>query len=337
MSDKNLATIQTITDIQPIPNADAVEVASVMGWKCVVKRNEFKIGDKCIYVAIDTLVPETPQFEFLRKTHFRIKTCRIRKQLSQGIVFPLTIIQDQQEWVDGQDVTEVVGIRKYEKPIPANMAGIIKGSFPSYISKTDEINVKSIPAIIDEIKGKEVYISVKCDGTSGTFGCFNGEIDVCSRNLSLKETEGNVYWEMFHKYNMKKMFDTVGNFVIQGECVGEGIQKNPMKLKGHELFVFQVYDIFNAKYLDYADFLNFCKAWNLQTVPIEKVCIFDFTLEQLAVMAQGNYSSGSRREGIVIRPVIECYSNVVDKHDPSLRGRMSLKSMNDSYLEKDEE
>jgi len=329
----NLATIQIITDIQSIPDADSIEVATVMGWKCVVKKDEFKIGDKCVYIGIDTIVPETPQFEFLRKAHFRIKTIRLRKQLSQGIIFPVTIIQNQQEWIEGQDVTELIGVKKYEKQIPINLAGQIKRQFPSYVPKTDEIMLQSILPVLDEIKDKEVYITVKCDGTSVTFINYNNEIDVCSRNLSLKETENNIYWKIYHKYNLGDIPD---GFAIQGEICGTGIQKNKLGLSEQELFVFNVYNIKQGKYLGYFDMIDFCKNYNLQTVPLIQVCKFDFTLEQLLEMAKGKYKSGQNREGIVIRPIIECYSKIIDEKY-GMQGRMSFKVLNNDYLEKDED
>jgi len=332
--DTNLATIQTVTDIQPIPNADAIEVVSVLGWKCVAKKGEFKIGDKCVYIAIDTVVPDEPRFEFLRKVHFRIRTIRLRKQLSQGIVFPIGILQPGNYEV-GQDVTAIIGVKHYEKPIPPNMAGEVKGNFPSHTPKTDEIMVQSIPPILDEIRGKECYITVKQDGCSATFSHFNGEIDVCSRNLSWKESESNVFWKMFRKYNMENVLREVGNYSVQAEICGPGIQENKLGLKEIEMFVFSVYDIQKGKYLDYQDYRSFCEKHHLPVVPLISVCTFDFTMDKLIEMARGKYENGQPREGIVVRPVVECYSPSVDNHSSSLRGRMSFKVLNNDALEKE--
>jgi RNA ligase (TIGR02306 family) len=342
--DTNLATIQEVTDIQPIPGADSIEVASVMGWKCVVKKGEFKIGDKGVYIAIDTIVPEKPEFEFLRKVSFRVKTIRLRKQLSQGLLIPLTILPCGQYPVSiptGTDVTEVLGIKKYEKPVPAQLAGLVRGDFPSsYIHKTDEIMLQNILPVLDEIRGQECYISVKLDGTSATFVNTqrDSEVDihVCSRNLSLKETEENVYWKMLRQYHLDAVLAKVGAFAIQGEVVGEGIQKNRLGIKGQDLYVFNVFDIKNQKYLNYKDFIDFCATYGLKTVPIERVCTFDFTFEQLLEMAKGKYASGKNREGIVIRPTTEMYSKLIDDKY-GMRGRLSFKVLNNDYLEKDED
>jgi len=343
--ERKLATIQVVKEVNPIPDADKIEVVSVLGWKVVVRKGEFKPGDKCAYFEIDSVIPRASWNDFLFKhpedTKFRLKTVRLRKQLSQGLVVPLsafvgTPIADWSILVEGHDITEALGIVKYEKPVPANMAGLVKGGFPSYLHKTDEPMMQSILPVINEIAGKEVYITVKCDGTSGTFARFNDEIDVCSRNLSLKEQEGNVFWQMFRKYKMQEVFSAAGNFAIQGEVCGPGIQKNRLGLKEHELFVFNVYDIKAGTYLNFADFKGFCDVYKLQTVPILQVCQFVFCVEDLLKMAKGKYATGKNREGIVIRPTVEAYSPTIDAKY-GMAGRMSFKVLNNDYLEKDEE
>jgi len=337
--DTNLATIQVIKSLSSIPNADAIELAETMGWKVVVKKGDFRVGDKCVYCGIDTILPEKPEFEFLRKVHFRIKTIRLRKQLSQGIIFPLTILPTA-TYSEGQDVTTEVGITHYEKPVPVQLAALDRGDFPSsYVLKTDEIMVQNILPVLEELKGKEVYITVKCDGTSATFVNTgrNSEVDihVCSRNLSLKETEGNIYWQMFHKYKLDEVLK-IGHYAIQAELCGPGIQKNRLGLKEHQIFVFNVYDVDKGQYLNYSEMIKYCVAWNLPTVPIHSIYKFDFTLDQLLEMAKGTYESGQKREGIVIRPVEEMYSQFIDDHY-GMRGRLSFKVLNNDYLEKDEE
>lgn len=89
----NLATIQTIRDVRKHPNADALDIVKVLGWDVVTKRDEFKVGDLCVYIVIDTVMPEVPEFEFLRNKHFRIKPIRLRKEYSNGICFPIDILE----------------------------------------------------------------------------------------------------------------------------------------------------------------------------------------------------------------------------------------------------
>lgn len=346
MSTKGLATIQKIIDVQPIPDADAIEVCSILGWKVVSKKGQFKPGSLCVYCQIDTVVPDKPEFEFMRKSGFRIKTIRLRKQLSQGIIFPLSVLPGYEDKIDGKtvrfalhegdDVTELVGITKYEKVISPHMAGEIKGSFPGHIPKTDEIMLQNMPAVLDELRGKECYISVKCDGTSATFAIVNGEIHVCSRNWSLKESDTNLYWQMFKKYKLNESLPKFDNFAIQAEIVGPGIQKNRLGLSTHEIRVFQAYDAIAGKFLDYKTLDSLCKDLNLPMVQVDKVCTFDFTLEHLLDMAKGFYEGTNKnREGIVIRPTVETQSEAGSSAN-TVRGRTSFKVLNNDFLEKDE-
>ena len=108
----NLASIQKITKLSPIEGADLIEKASVLGWEVVVKKDEFKEGSLCVYIQIDTVVPELPEYEFLRERKFRVRTIKLRKQISQGLIIPLPV----GSWKEGDDVTELLGIKKYEKP-----------------------------------------------------------------------------------------------------------------------------------------------------------------------------------------------------------------------------
>jgi RNA ligase (TIGR02306 family) len=182
------------------------------------------------------------------------------------------------------------------------------------------------------MKGINCYISVKMDGTSATFSNYNGDIHVCSRNLSKKESDKNIYWIIFKKYKLEEVLKELGNFAIQGEICAPGIQKNPIGLKEPELFIFSIFNIDKSLYLDYRDLLSVCNKYNLKTVPIEKEnIVFDFNLDQLLEMAKGKYeNTGKNREGIVIRPMIETYSKI-------LKGRMSFKVINNDYLLKEED
>lgn len=334
--ERKLASIQVIKDIKSIDGADRIEVVSVLGWKIVSRKGEFKVGDSCIYFEIDSILPRTSWSEFLFKhpedTLFRLKTVRLRKQLSQGLVIPLSAVPNLPETTEGYELTEYLGVKKYEPALAASLAGDVKGNFPTRVPKTDEIRLQSEPALLQEFQGREVYISQKIDGSSGTFSCIRGEIDVCSRNLSLKETQGNTYWEMNKKYDItNKLLDiynrTGQSYAIQGECYGPGIQKNRLNIKEHDISVFTVYDIDNDKRLDYADLVDFCKVLGLPMVPVIYVGAFKWTtVDEMIELAKGKYASGQHQEGIVIRPTKNFRSEV-------LNSNASFKVINNSYLE----
>lgn len=354
------ATIQRILDLQPIPEADKIEVASVLGWKVVVEKGLYKVGDLCIYCEIDSFLPVRPEFEFLRKSSFkvmnneegfRIKTCKLKKQLSQGLCLPISILElttyeengkkyygvktkmtsceGETLYLDleeGTDVSEFLNIKHYEKPIPVNMAGIIKGNFPGFIFKTDEVRIQSEPELLEQLKEKPYYITVKCDGTSFTAYYKDGNLGVCSRNLELKEDENNAYWKVAKKYDLLNVLGNYENgyLAIQGELCGPGVQRNPMQLKEIDLFVFNIFSITEGRYFNYIEMKNFCKDHNLKMVPkIEFGSSFNYTQEQLLEMAKGKYEgTQNNREGIVVR---------------SLGKDISFKVLNNDFLLKDEE
>jgi len=330
---RKLASIQTIAALEPIPNADAIEVATILGWKVVVKKGEFTVGDRCVYCEIDSIMPKRPEFEFLSKVNYRIKTIRLRGQISQGIAFPLSVVPEAvRGGLDiGDDLTEALDVGKYEPP--GDVGGEVKGAFPGYVPKTDEPRIQAVPELIAEMNGHLCYVSVKIDGTSGTWSNLDGEIDVCSRNLSLLDSEDNYFWRMYRKYGIDKILAQEGNIAIQGEVAGPKIGKNPGGLKEVQMFVFNVFDIKTHGYLDFKDMVAFCIKHGLQTVPvIRDDWVFDAdSVDAMLEMAKGKYPGTSTdREGIVIRPVVETHSEV-------LKGRMSFKVVNNDYLLKNEE
>ncbi|MFN0201713.1 MAG: RNA ligase (ATP), partial [Bacteroidia bacterium] len=165
---RKLASIQKIIQLEAIPEADAILKATVLGWQLVVKKGEFQVGDDCVYCEIDSLMPDRPEFEFLKPRGMRIRTVRLRGQISQGICFPLSILPENTPIEEGLDVTEMLGITKYEPPIPAQLAGTVKGLFPSFIPKTDETRVQVLQEVLDEYKDETCYITEKLDGSSVT-------------------------------------------------------------------------------------------------------------------------------------------------------------------------
>ncbi len=208
---RKMASIQRILDIQPILDADAIEVATVNSWKVVVKKSEFKVGDLVIYVEVDAFVP-TDVAPFLTKPgHYakvyegvegeRLRTVKLRGQISQGLILPIAILDETLNNGDkinfyekeGEVVSAVLGIVKYEPPVAACLAGISKGSFPSQIPKTDEERIQGLTKEWPELSTYWYECTEKLEGSSMTVGIIDGEFIVCSRNLSLR---GEVFLEI---------------------------------------------------------------------------------------------------------------------------------------------
>lgn len=330
---RKLASIQKVLEVFPIEGADSIECVKVLGWYCVTKKGEYKPGDLTIYCEVDSVFPEKPEFEFLRGCKFRIRTVKRMGQVSQGICFPLNLLPIG-EYNEGDDVTELLGITKYEPPEPACLGGDTKGNFPSFIIKTDETRVQVLQPLLTKYKDTLCYYSEKVDGSSSSF-FYNNRLEkpedffgVCSRNQELKYTENNTFWAMAQKYDLKYKFKFLNkNIAIQGEVLGEGIQGNKYKLKGHDLFVFNIFDIDKYKYLDFEDFMILSSELQLKTVPILDI---NFKLiddiDGLVELSKGfsKLNPQVKREGIVIRPLKEM--------EERGNGRISFKAINPEFL-----
>lgn len=332
---RKLASIQKIKSLDPIEGADAIERASVLGWQLVVKKDEFKVGDLCVYCEIDSLLPDKPEFEFLRARKMRIRTVRLRGQISQGICFPLSFLPADFEIKEDADCTEAMGIVKYEPPVPAHLSGIAKGKFPSFIPKTDETRVQVMQRLLDKYKGETCYLTEKLDGSSATFYVYQNEFGVCSRNLDLLEDGENTFWKVVRALDIEtKLRSLNGNFALQGELVGEHIQDNKLKLRGHTVYFFNIFDIDRFEYLPYSKFVKTIADLNLQTVPILST---DYSLSndidsiiQLATRKSA-VNADVWAEGIVIRPLTEKIDLILSNENFN-NGRVTLKAINPEFL-----
>lgn len=332
---RKLASIQRILAIQPIENADAIEKATVLGWQLVVKKGEYKVGDLTVYCEIDSVFPDKPEYEFLKPRKMRIKTIRLRGQISQGLCLPLSVLPSNFEIAEDADCTHVLGIIKYEPPLPACLAGKAKGRFPSFIPKTDETRVQVLQKVLDKYKGELCYVTEKLDGSSGTFFINNSEFGVCSRNLELYEDDENSFWKVARAMDIENKLKTLnGNYAIQGELIGEGIQDNRLKLHGQTLRFFNVFNIDKFEYLNYTEFIDLMNKLELPTVPlITDTYRLSNNIEEIIKMAtiKSNITPSVWAEGIVIRPLKEKIDLLLSV-DSFNNGRVSFKAINPEFL-----
>lgn len=335
--ERKLASIQKIREIRPIEGADAIELAIINSWQVVVAKNVgHKVGDHVVYCEIDSFLPVREEFEFLRKSSFkkmgdeegfRLKTIRLRGQVSQGLILPMSIFGDF-GWTayEGLDVTEKLGIVKFEPPIPAELAGKVKGLFPSFIRKTDEERVQNLTSSYDEWKftsQHKFYVAEKLDGSSATFYFRDGVFGVCSRNLELAEPEDfvpgtvlcddgverpkqeNTFWKIARQLDLKNKFEGLGyNICLQGELIGEGIQGNPYKIKGQQVKIFNGFYIDSQEYMSIGALTAVTAALGLEMVPIlESPFSLPDTIEEMLQYAEGKsaLNPGTEREGVVVR------------------------------------
>jgi len=327
---RKLATIARILDVKPIEGADNIEKVFVRGWQCVAKKGEYKPGDLCIYVEVDSIMPDglpeekreewralnkqmskvdteeernelrakmaeisalntRPEFEFLRGVKFHIKTRRILGEISQGICFPLSILgpEDSINHLDdddlGLDVTELLGVTQYIAPDPAVMGGDAAGTLQGVgLLISDEERLENLSGKYEQLRQFVYYKTEKLEGTSFTAYIKNGKFGVCGRNVDYKSPDDdipydkmNVYWKVAKKLDIEAKMRAVmeqlplKDWSIQGELIGEGIQKNIYGLKGQTVRFFNAFDIEGQKYWSYGAFIDLItKTMGLETVPV---------------------------------------------------------------------
>lgn len=332
---RKLASIQKIKNIEPIEGADTIAKATVLGWQLVVRKEEFKIGDWCVYCEIDSILPDRPEFSAIRARSNRIKTIRLRGQISQGICFPLSVLPKGTELAEDLDVTELLGIEKYEPPIPAHLSGVVKGNFPSFVPKTDETRVQVLQNVLERYKGTACYVAEKLDGSSVTYFVKDGCFGVCSRNLELERDEENSMWKFAIENDLEhKLLALNKNISLQGEIIGEGIQKNKYRLKGQTVYFFNAFDIDGYRYVSFSNLKSILSALNLKLVPIvNDHYVLSSEIEVLIRLSKlhSALNAETLAEGVVIRPIEE----ITDKY--GMQGRLSFKVINPEFLIKYDE
>lgn len=337
-----LATIERILQLEPIQGADKILLAKILGWDVVVKKDEFAIGDLCVYIPIDTLVDPTREcFNFLACPEnptqlVRIKTTKIRRVWSQGLALPITCLtlQDKEELVESTDVSEQLGVKKYEKENICNPDGTAKYTeFPVYyISKTDEDNLKTKHTTLQEFVGQKVCITQKMDGSSSTV-IYNGnkeEFLVCSRNLVVDSE--SVMSQYFSKVGLKDRMINYGvNLAIQGEFSGPKINGNSMGLTSFKFYVFTIKNLDTGIFYGLDGIKKITDDLGMQMVPIVGIYYIDDTwtidkFQSIANAQEYTQSNGKKvpGEGIVVRPVEPRFSQTLGK-------MLSVKIINQKY------
>lgn len=341
---RKLASIQRIWKVESIEGADRVELVSILGWTCVANKGQFKPMDLAVYFEIDSFLPVRSEFEFLRKTSyknsnilgegFKIKSMKFRGALSQGLVLPISDFKEIPNDVEvGDDVTELLGVKKWEIEERATTAGTIIGQLPYCVPHTDETRIQNEPDLLQDFAGLGYYITTKMDGSSHSVAIDEKGFHVTGHNYEYKDDGKSHFYELVKRENiqekMTKFFkeNDLESFVIQGEFCAPGIQSNRLKLVKPEWYVFTIY--INGKRLGLAKMKGICNILGLETVPVEEIGM-DLpskysTVEDMLKRAEGDYPNGGPKEGIVVRPTEPV-------HNYRISAPLSMKVINNKYL-----
>ena len=345
---RKLASIQKITDITPIEGADRIELAHVLGWQCVVNKGQFGPGDLAVYFEIDSFLPIRPEYEFLRKScykktdylgeGFRLRTQTFRGEISQGLLLPVSVFPEiPGSAAEGDDVTEVLGVRKWEIEEYATTGGTVIGSLPRDIPHTDETRVQENPELIREFAGLGYYISTKMDGSSHSVGIDENGFHVTGHNYEYKNDGKSSFFNFVKEHDFQSKMEEYAarhelkTLTIQGEFCAPGIQKNRLRLQKPEWYVFTIRE--DGKRVGLNRMLKICEILGMVHVPIEEVGV-DLpskypTVEALLARSDGEYPNGGKKEGIVIRPTEPVFSQLIS-------GPLSMKIVNNKYLLKND-
>ena len=322
MSERKMATVRKIDEIRPIEGADAIEAAVIGGWVVVIKKGEFRAGDLAVYLEIDSWVPhavapflskgQEPR-EFNGVKGERLRTVKLRGQVSQGLLLPIETAfpgSDRRFWWSqvNVDISERLGIQKWEAPIPASLSGDVEGVFPTVVPKTDQERIQNLTEELKTWQSNSAFtweVTEKLDGSSMTVFVHGDREGVCSRNWALKETAGNTLWSVARRERLiEKVRQTGRNLALQGELIGEGIQGNAYNIKGQDFRLFDIYDIDRGEYLGPLERRLFAETHGIKHVPVLATeMVIEEWVTGLLTMADGvsTLNPKTNREGLVFK------------------------------------
>ena len=364
---RKLASIQKIEEVRSIENADLVEYYRVLGWWIVDKKDSHKVGDKVVYVEIDSVLPEKPEFEFLRPKKFRIKTIKIRGVVSQGIIFSTDILPKGTYNID-DDVTDIIGVEKYDPskaferaeqealknssqskfrnfmfkyfPFVAKKIylkdAIVKYHWPEGVPVTDETRVQILQNLLTQYKGRAFYVTEKVDGSSITVYYIDKVFGICSRevNYGSGKRGHNHYIDTANKYNLGEILPAYckknkRNLALQGELLGPKIQGNKYKLEENRIMFFSVFDADKMEYLSGKEARQIISDLGLTFVPIvEESYILTDNIDELIEKSKGKSQLNNK---------VQREGLVFRLVQPEFNKHVSFKAVNPNFLLKYDE
>lgn len=328
-----------VSGLKPIIGADKIELALIGGWQCVVKKGEFKPGDRGMYFEIDSALPaDDERYAFLKdrfektwKTRkgdilgscIRIRTVKMRGEISQGLLLPLDMFPETAGIAEGEDCSEVLGVKLYDeldwKYQPRFNQSQARGNFPAFIPKTDEERIQNLPDWWEKYADVEWEVTRKVDGSSMTVFYApilrsENPVGLCSRNLELKtdETENvSAFVQAFRDFDLDRKIRAISvilgdhEVAMQGELHGIAMNGNRDNLSELRYAVFKMWDITEQKYVEPKTVRELCRQVGLEHVPVLESRFKAFRelpdMESMLKFAEGKTENGNEREGVVFK------------------------------------
>lgn len=316
---RKLVRIVTVGAIKPIPKAERIECAIVGGWPVCVKKGAFQVGQRAVYFEIDSFLPQgNPHWEFLMKDHAteykgvtgrRLKTVEQRGQLSQGLLMSLDVLPPQMRDLPvGTDVSQALGVSKYEKPLTDELMQISEGYRPGHVPGTDLHRVQNL---VEEGLFEQYcetthawQVTEKLEGESTHYAVLDGKLLACSAQLSFKDLPGNPRWDIARSLGLAPKLAQYKNIVLQGEVVGPGFEGNHYQLQKPEFYLYRVLFLDEGRFMAPQERMKFAQELGIKHVPVLRENFFldrGVQPEQLLELANGPsaLNPAKRREGLV--------------------------------------
>jgi RNA ligase (TIGR02306 family) len=298
------------------PNADTLSLVKVWGYTVVCKTENYINHSHAAYVPVDTVVGNTPEFEFLGDKK-RIKAARLRGIYSEGLLVP-----PRAHWRVGDDVTEELGCTKWEEPEEPVKIGGDSESQPGWFHiYTDLENYKRYSWVIPD--GEEVVLTEKIHGCNARYAYWEDRLWCGSHKFAKKFHEDNLWWRVAITQDLEAKLKAFPGYILHGEVFGQ-VQDLKYGAKPGELFfrAFDISTVQSRRYLNYDEFVDLAGKMN---IPVAPVLYRGPWSKELLSHADGNTTLNGAvniREGFVVRPVVERQEHM---------GRVILKVISPAY------
>ena len=333
-------TREKIGQIKEHPNADRLQLAKLEGinFQFVIGKDSYNPGDEVLYFPIDSVLPKNTaealglDGKLAGKNKDRVKTVRLRGEVSQGVVGPTSLVPDN---LDEKEITQLLGVTKYEPPVvPCKAGNLIQ--LPVGLSAYDIEGAERNMDVVEHMMDMPVVVTEKLEGQnfSITWDATQQKIFVNQKNYSIEPVEGKEhdFWRVCREKGLFDTFDEViktfgkdKNITLYGEFLGPGVQGNIYKLQEHEVRLFDLN--INGDYLDAVAFIELFDIEKRVPTVFDSGTLRKFLMDQDVVEASHGVSSlnsGTFREGIVIKPEYEGRFDSI--------GRLIIKQRDPIYL-----
>lgn len=343
---RQLARVVRVDEIAPIRKADLLELARVGGWRAVVKKDVFQAGALAVYFEIDSFLPAgNPAWDFLVDKHptefqgqrgHALRTVTLRGQLSQGLLLPLSDFPQLGQVAQGEDVTERLGVLKFERELSDDLKEFARGYYPTVVPRTTQPRIQNLEEQLDAWRAADPEltweVTEKLEGESTSYIWLEGELHVCSHSIDYLETSNLPIWHVARRLGLEEKLRALGrSLALQGELVGPGVAGNHYNLREHQFYLYDVYDHEAGRYLKPTERHELGDTLGLPHVPVLSLnqrITPATTMDSLLKVADGAslLNPAKRREGLVYK------ANETEGVAEVNNGEDSFKVISNSYL-----